>query len=366
MIEKFGHGGDLETAAAAFGVDRDVWVDFSANINPMGPPAHVLTRIQCEMNEIVHYPDPDHRRFRKLLALSLGVDESMICIGNGAAECMALALLAVTPKRVGVIYPCFSEYTELSKKFGAEVVGIYGDAANDFRASLSELQDLMKRVDLLFLGQPNNPTGVQYGVEELEQLAACAADEHTVLVIDEAFIDFIAPESQATLLPRLAQYSHVILIRSMTKFYAIPGLRLGFAVARPELIQRLKSKQVTWSVNRLALAAGEACMTDCEAYEAETRRQTETERAFLVEAIEHRFGCKTWPSLANFILVRLPHPWTAAALQTKLGERGVLIRSCAMYEGLTDADIRIAVKDRVRNEILLAKLAEVWKEAVTI
>ncbi|OPA77002.1 threonine-phosphate decarboxylase [Paenibacillus selenitireducens] len=362
MIERFGHGGDLETAQAAFGVERSEWVDFSANINPMGPPAHVLARIQQEWSEIVHYPDPDHRRFRKLLAVSLGIDEAMLCIGNGAAECMALALLAAAPKRVGVVYPCFSEYIELSKKFGAEVVGIYGEAANDFRASLPELQELMKQVDFLFLGQPNNPTGVQYGVQELEQLAVCAADEQTLLVIDEAFIDFIAPEAQATLLPRLAQFSHVILIRSMTKFYAIPGLRLGFAMARPELIQQLKSKQVTWSVNRLALAAGEACMTDCEAYEVETRRQTETERRFLVEALEQEFGCQTWPSLANFILVRLPQPWTAAALQAKLGERGVLIRSCAMYEGLTDADIRIAVKDRVRNEILLSKLTEVWEE----
>lgn len=364
MIERFGHGGDLETAQAAFGVDRAAFIDYSANINPLGPPPHVLARVQQELQDVVHYPDPDHRRFRALLAEALRVDSSMICIGNGAAECMALALLAMAPRRVGVIYPCFSEYAELSRKFGAEVVGIYGQEEQGFRAGIDDITDLMRKVDLLFLGQPNNPTGVQYSLEELEQLAGAAAESDTMLIVDEAFMDFIAPEEQATLLPRVEHYSHVILIRSMTKFYAIPGIRLGYAVARPSLIQQLRSKQVTWSVNRLALAAGEACMVDCEAYEAFTREQTVVERDYMIQRLEREFGCQTWPSQANFILVRLPKPWAAERLQAKLGRQGILIRSCAMYEGLGEADIRLAVKDRARNELLFAKLAEVWQEGV--
>ncbi|WP_314585842.1 threonine-phosphate decarboxylase CobD [Paenibacillus terrigena] len=364
MIERFGHGGDLETAQAAFGVDRGAFIDYSANINPLGPPPHVLARVQQELRDVVHYPDPDHRRLRALLSEALHVDESMICIGNGAAECMALALLAMAPRRVGVIYPCFSEYAELSRKFGAEVIGIHGHAQQGFRAELNEIAGLMQEVDLLFLGQPNNPTGVQYDLEELEQLAAIAADADTMLIIDEAFMDFIAPDRQATMLPCVEQYSHVILIRSMTKFYAIPGLRLGYAVAGPSLIHRLKSKQVTWSVNRLALAAGEACLVDCEEYEAVTREQTVIERNYMIERLEQEFGCQTWPSLANFILVRLLKPWTAEQLQTKLGLKGILIRSCAMYEGLSETDIRLAVKDRERNEILFNKLTEVWQEGV--
>jgi len=364
MIERFGHGGDLETAQAAFGVDRSAIIDYSANINPLGPPPHVLTRVQQELKDVVHYPDPDHRRLRAMLAEALQVDASMICIGNGAAECMALALLAMAPKRVGVIYPCFSEYAELSRKFGAEVIGIYGHAEQAFRAGVDEIIGLMRKVDLLFLGQPNNPTGVQYNLEELEKLAAIAAESDTMLIVDEAFIDFIAPDKQATLLPVVERYSHVILIRSMTKFYAIPGLRLGYAVAGPTLIQRLKSKQVTWSVNRLALAAGEACMVDCESYEEVTREQTVMEREYMIERLEREFGCQTWPSLANFILVRLPKPWTAEWLQTMLGRRGILIRNCAMYEGLSEADIRLAVKDRERSVILFEQLADVWQEGV--
>lgn len=362
MIERFGHGGDLETATATFGVRREQWVDFSANINPLGPPQQVWSRIQQEWEQIVHYPDPDHRQFRQLLAASLAVSEEQLCIGNGAAECMALALLAFSPQRVGVVYPCFSEYISLSRQFGAEVIGIYGEAEQHFRASTEALKSLIRQVDLVFLGQPNNPTGVQYEVAVLRELAAEAELSNTVLVLDEAFIDFMAPAEQMTLLGELAACKQVLLIRSMTKFYAIPGLRLGYAIARPDWIAGMKSKQVTWSVNRLALAAGEAVMSDCEEYETLTREQTAMERAFLIHALEEQFGCQTWPSLANFMLVRLPAPWTAASLQTKLGERGILIRSCAMYEGLTERDIRLAVKSHAQNELLIRHMTELWHE----
>lgn len=362
MIERFGHGGDLDTAAAAFGVNSGQFVDFSANINPLGPPPHVMKRLQDELHAIVHYPDPDQRHFRKLLAETLNITEESLCIGNGAAECMALALLALEPRTVGVIYPCFSEYAELSRKFGAEVVGISGNAENGFQVGAEEIGRLLERVDLLFLGQPNNPTGLQYTLEELVRIAEMAATTGTALIIDEAFIDFIVPGEQVTLLSRLEKYPHIILIRSMTKFYAIPGLRLGFAIAEPSLARRLKQKQVTWSVNRLALAAGESCMSGCEEYERVTREQTVIERSYLIERLERDFGCQTWPSMANFLLVRLQNPLRAEELQSLLGRKGVLIRNCAMYEGLTEADFRIAVKDRALNERLLHAMKEVWKE----
>lgn len=360
-IETFGHGGDLRTAAAAFGVPEDQLLDFSANINPLGPPPALLERLTEEMGRLVHYPDPAHRGLIKALARKYGVSERMLAVGNGAAECMALVLLALAPRTVGVIYPSFAEYTQLARQFGARVVGCTGRAEDGFLPGLPELHMLMKQADLIFIGHPNNPTGLMYDIQILRKLACWAEELGTYVVIDEAFLDFLPENRQPTLLGELARYSRVILIRSMTKFYAIPGLRLGFAAASPAIIRKMKEKQVPWSVNALALAAGEVCCEQDE-YETATRLLVDTERAYLLERLREWFGWRVWPGKANFLLIRLHKQMTAEQMQLALGKRGIMIRSCAMYPGLTPHDIRVAVRLREENDRLLEAFGAVLIE----
>jgi threonine-phosphate decarboxylase len=309
---------------------------------------------------IVNYPDPAHRQLKRLLADKLDVSTDNLLIGNGAAECMALALLGLDIRKVGVVAPCFSEYAQLSDDYGAEVISVIGKEENGFRANVADLLSLLSEVDLLFLGQPNNPTGLTYSLEQLRTIARSAEQCSTYVVLDEAFIDFIAPDQRETLLPELAEYPHVILIHSMTKFYAIPGLRLGYAIAEPRIIRRMARKQVTWSVNGLALLAGQACLQpEVAAYESQTRELIGIEREFLKEQLTRRLGWQVWPGEANFLLVRVAEPWTASLLQEALGPKAVMIRSCAMYEGLTERDIRIAIRGREDNERLLLAFQEV-------
>ncbi|WP_036645986.1 threonine-phosphate decarboxylase CobD [Paenibacillus pini] len=358
MLEQYGHGGDLESAAVAYDRAADTFLDFSANINPLGPPSEVMHMIEQALPSIIRYPDPGHRRLKELLASKLNVAEAEILIGNGAAECMALILLGLKPQKVGIVEPCFSEYRQLSEQYGAEVHSVQGTRENLWRASVADISALLREVDLLFIGQPNNPNGVQYNVDDLRELAYIAEQQGAFLVVDEAFIDFIPQESRMTLLPELQQYPHTILIRSMTKFYAIPGLRLGFAIAAPKLIHAMKSKQVTWSVNALALLAGEACLMSGVKYELETISIISEQRSYLCAQLAH-LGCDVIQGEANFILVGLPTSWTAAAIQRELGVRGILIRSCAMYPGLGPEHIRLAVKDEKANRQLLNQLEEV-------
>jgi threonine-phosphate decarboxylase len=360
-LERFGHGGDLQTASDLFGIEQDKLLDFSANINPLGPPVEVLQAIEREMKNIVHYPDPVGRRLVRALAEKYGLPEDMLLIGNGAAECMALILLALAPHKVGVIYPSFVEYTQLAHQYGVEVVGCIGQEKTGFLPPLTELRLLLEEVDVLFVGHPNNPTGLMYDKEALRRLASWAQLYDTYVVIDEAFIDFLPEENQPTLLGELASCPHVVLLRSLTKFYAIPGLRLGFAVAHSDVIGRMRDKQVPWSVNRLALAAGEACCQVSE-YEAATRQLIVEERNYLQACLSDRFGFKVWPGQANFLLVRLPENQTAESLQRNLGACGIMIRNCAMYRGLTPQDFRIAVRSRPENERLLKALADIVGE----
>ncbi|QJD82139.1 threonine-phosphate decarboxylase CobD [Cohnella herbarum] len=363
-LEPFGHGGDLVTASSRFGIPSSEWLDYSANINPLGPPVQVMGALSNGFRSIVNYPDPAHRELKRLLSDKLGVATDHLIIGNGAAENMALALLGLDIRSVGVVAPCFSEYAQLAEHFGAEVFTVVGKEENGFQADPDDLLPLLEKVDLLFLGHPNNPTGLTYTLDQLRTVARFAERASTYLVLDEAFIDFIAPDERVTLLPELEQYPHVILIHSMTKFYAIPGLRLGYAIAAPNLVRKMTRKQVTWSVNGLALLAGQACLhPDVAEYERRTRELIARERDFLQEEIKNGFGWQVWPGEANFLLVRVGKAWTASSLQQALGPKGVMIRSCAMYEGLTERDIRIAVRGREHNERLLQTFREANREA---
>ncbi len=363
VLEAYGHGGDLWTASAKFGVRPGDWLDYSANINPLGPPPQALEALRSGLAAIVNYPDPGHRELKKKLSAKLGVEQENLLIGNGAAECIALALSGLDIRSVGVVAPCFSEYGQLAEAYGAEVRTVIGREENGYRAEPAELEPLLKQVDLLFLGHPNNPTGLTYSLPQLREIAELAAECAAYVVVDEAFIDFIAPEERQTLLPELQSHPHVLLLHSMTKFYAIPGLRLGYAIAAPELIRRMARKQVTWSVNGLALLAGQACLQpETAEYDRRTRELVAAERTYLRREIDSRLGWRTWPGEANFLLLELCERWTAERLQDALGPKGLLVRSCAKYDGLTERHIRIAVRDRADNDRLLAALAEVHKE----
>lgn len=349
------------TAQTQFGLGSTPLLDFSANINPLGPPPAVMQAIRERLETIIHYPDPAQRKLKEKLAQRFGLQPEQLIVGNGAAECMALILLALEPKTVGVVYPCFSEYEKLSTAFGAKIKACYGRVEQQFKPDLQDLFALFDEVDLAFIGHPNNPTGVSYSQSELQEIAAQAEATNTYLVIDEAFIDFIPKNKQVTLLPKLSQYKHIIFVRSMTKFYAIPGLRLGFAVAHPDIITRLQGKQVTWSVNQLALTAGEICLDEHE-YEEKTISLIEEQREYLKEEIQERFGWFVFSGQANFLLIRLPQPMKVDELQWQMGQQGVMIRSCAMYPGLTDQDFRIAVRTKAENDQLLSALQKVVDE----
>lgn len=359
-IEKHGHGGDILTAQNMFGIPQDQLLDFSANINPFGPPKSAMDAMIDNLNAIVHYPDPVHRRLSTRLAEKLGVLEDQIVIGNGAAECMALVLLALQPKLVGIVYPSFSEYTSLSCTYGAKIEPCLGSIENNFKPEMSDLFHLIDKVDLVFIGQPNNPTGILYTKEELRSTAIHARNTNTYVVIDEAFIDFVPSPENFTIYDELSHFPNVIIIRSMTKFYAIPGLRLGYSICSEEVALLLKRKQVTWSVNSLALIAGEACLGESE-YEEKTVEFIESERTYLKEKLETEFNFKVLPGRANFLLVRLPSTMTANELQSKMGLQGIMIRSCSMYPGLSEQDFRIAVRSRKDNNQLLEVLTKVVK-----
>ncbi|MBD3918345.1 threonine-phosphate decarboxylase [Paenibacillus sp. PR3] len=358
MLERYGHGGDLVTASDLFGITADEFVDFSSNMNPFGPPEVVLHVLETKWRELDRYPDPAVRGLRSKLAQRHGIKPDHILCGNGAAELIDLAIRALRPNQgVGLAVPCFGEYADAAHKYGGSVVKVPMFEEDSFRLSAERVLEAASGYDrpgIWMLGSPNNPTGVTVDRDLVLQLL----DTGAFVVIDEAFLDFVPNEEAITLIQEATRRPNLLVIRSMTKFYAIPGVRLGYAVGSEETIAQMRGQQTPWSVSSLAQWIGEAVL-DEEAYAHRTQRWLAEERAWLTNALG-ALGCKVFDSITNYLLIKLPDESAieAAQLQQLMGQRGVLIRDASHFEGLNGRFIRVAVKLRELNERLIQALSE--------
>jgi len=355
MLERYGHGGDLTTAEEAFGKKAEDFIDFSSNMNPLGPPDVVRTSLVTYADRIAQYPDPAVRGLRSILAKKHGIAEDAIVVGNGAAELIDLIVRVIQPKTTALAVPCFDEYGDAVRKIGGAIYEIELSGNNGFvlDAEHSQLDEARERATLFMLGSPNNPTGQLVDPE----LLAALAESGAYVVVDEAFMDFVPEEASFSLVQAAAKHERLFVVRSMTKFYSIPGVRLGYIVGSPRLLGQLRRLQVPWSVNSLAQLIGEAVVGD-EPFAERTMNWLGIERAWLKGQLE-LLGLKVFDSKVNYLLVKLSleHRLSASMLQLEMGKQGVLIRDASRFAGLDHTYIRVAVKLREHNERLVDALA---------
>ncbi|WP_201755175.1 threonine-phosphate decarboxylase CobD [Paenibacillus glycinis] len=366
MLERYGHGGDWATARELFGANGGPrqFIDYSANMNPFGPPAGVFELLRNYGDAIMIYPDPAVRGLRNKLARHHDVPMDSLLVGNGAAELIDLLFRSMRPKAAVLAEPCFSEYREAAVKNGANVEAIELRAEERFRLTPEAVREKLAQLrrsglrggqTLWFLGSPNNPTGQVVDAAIVKELL----DEGETVAVDEAFMDFAANESELGVLRDAASREGLIVIRSMTKFYAIPGIRLGYMAAHPALIGRLAALQVPWSVNSLAQQIGEAVLEDTR-YARDTIAWLREERQWLRSELA-ALGLVTYGSASvNYVLSAFPdkRSWTSARLQEALGFKGILIRDAAHFVGLDERYFRLAVRLRPDNELLLEQLRQ--------
>ncbi|MDQ0286321.1 threonine-phosphate decarboxylase [Desulfofundulus luciae] len=353
------HGGNLVRAAMEYGLAPQDFLDFSANINPLGPCPSVLEAIKANLWQICHYPDPDCRGVKSALAEHLGVDTPCLLVGNGASELIYLLARVFSFRRVLIPAPTFSEYALAVKAAGGEVNYVFLDPSLGFPFPMEEVLRRLPGVDALFLCNPNNPTGGLVPRLELEVLLEAAAAYKAMVIVDEAFMDFVVDPQSHTLLSLAGRNSSLILVYSLTKILAIPGLRLGVLAAQPNVVEALDRARDPWSVNALAQVAGVAGLQDKEYIKA-ARDMVAREREFLFRELSSLPGLRPFPGAANFLLVDITGAkCTAGELVRRLGRRGILVRNCANFPGLSEGYIRIAVKRRKENLRLLEALREV-------
>ncbi len=345
------HGGDTRQARERFGLEEVL--DFSASINPLGTPPGLREHLFERWPQVLHYPDRGGRRCREAVAERFDLPPEAVVVGNGSAELIGLLLRSAAWARVLVSPPDFGLYRALLPA-GVPVVPVPRVEARGFAPDLGALARAAGPGDLLLFSNPGNPSGAGVGPAELAGLLDRCAAVGAVLAVDEAFVDF-CPE--LSVLDLAARRPGLVVLRSLTKFYGIPGLRLGFLAAAPARASAVAGLQVPWSVNTLAQEAAPYCLAHTE-WEGRSRAYAARERERLAAGLGRLAGVRALPSRANYLLLHLSPPAPGAGtLYEDLARRGILVRHCGSF-GLGERYLRVAVRTEEENALLLAALED--------
>ena len=311
----FKHGGHIRNLASLAGCKAEELLDFSANINPLGPPGCLRRVISRHLSEVTHYPDPHCLNLRKAIASAFSVPAEEVICGNGSTELIYALPRALPVTRAIIPVPSYTDYAEAASKAGLGITTLLTDVESGFSIDWSRVEAELSGGEMVIAGQPGNPSGTMFDPSALLDVA----DRHlsTFFVVDEAFADFVDGYQSLASHGR----SNIIILRSMTKFYAIPGLRLGYALAPEPVIQRISEVLPPWSVGSLAQAAGAAALED-EGYAQRTRREIVRLRDQLQRGLMDLDVTRCFPSAGNYLLVRLERTTLNAA---ELARRGELV-----------------------------------------
>lgn len=357
--ETGGHGGDLARAAQKWGYSKEEIVDFSSNINPLGPPPGLLEHLSSLLPNIVAYPTPQARELRAGLAEFLRVPEGRLLLGNGANELIHLILLWNRPGRVFVPAPSFSEYERAAKLAGASVeyYSLLPGEEDDFNSIAGKLN----QGDMLVFCNPNNPSGLLYPRRKLAGLVEQAGRRGATVMVDESFVSLTGRPEESL---RDLEADNLWLAISLTKLWGLPGLRLGCALGPRDKIGKITGWGDPWRVNYLAQEAGLFCLA-ARGYLKESLALIEEERSFLAGELKATGAFEVFEGAANYLLLKgLDPAFDIKKFQDFLARRGVLVRRADNFKKLDQRYFRIAVRRRPENQRLLREI-KAWLDSGT-
>lgn len=347
---KLVHGGDWAGYRAEFGCDA---LDFSANVSPLGLPAGVAAAITNALPTADRYPDPLCRELRAALAGAEGVPADWILCGNGAADLIFRLALAVRPRRALLPAPTFAEYEAALQTVGCAVQRVFLREENTFAVTEEFIDAVTPETDIVFLCQPNNPTGQVTPPALVERLVRRCAECGAVLVVDECFLDFLPDRDAWTAKQLLRDAPQLVILKAFTKLYAMAGVRLGYALCGDAaLLEKMRGAGQPWAVSSLAQAAGLAALQET-AYAGAVRALIAEQRPRMAAGLR-ALGLRVMDGQANYLLFR-----ATPDFGEKLRRRGAVVRSCANYPGLDAAWYRTAVRTAQENTRLLQIMGEI-------
>ena len=345
------HGGDIYSRKNN---KTEFILDFSANINPFGMPASVKEAIVDNINCYSNYPDPLCRELRKAIAHYEKISSEYILCGNGAADLIFKISLALKPKKGLIIAPTFAEYEQSLNLVDCDIRYYNVNEKDDFYIKQDILNYITPELDIMFICNPNNPTGIPLIKADMINIINKCRDNNVIVVVDECFIDFLVNEEEYSVSAELKSNDRLIILKAFTKIYAMAGIRLGYLMcSNTNIIDKIASIGQPWSVSTVAIKCGIAALTEKE-YVTKTKEYINQNREYLISELK-KLGYRVFNSEANYVLFSTKN----ISIKQKLEERGILIRSCSNYRNLNDSFFRIAVKSRENNIYLINCLKEI-------
>ncbi len=349
IMKKHLHGGRIFEAARELGCPWEDILDFSANINPLGQPEGLKEAIFRDFERTLHYPESKAESLAALIAAELGLSPEHILAGAGSSPQLYLLARSVPLERPVVLGPAFAEYEAALLAAGREPLYVLTRETDDWLVTRETLARLFaQKPDMIFLAHPANPTGRLVPFEILSELAEECQKRKIWLIIDEAFIDFAQGPSLISL---AANSPRLIVMRSLTKIFALPGLRLAYLAAHPETVAHLAGRMEPWSLSSLAISAGHFCLAQ-KNFRDRTGTETAGLRAHLLEQLKALNFCRIFPAEANYALIKLNGGLSSADYLSALFRDKILVRDASNFKGLCEGFLRVAVRPKAETEAL--------------
>ncbi len=329
-------------------------IDFSANLNPLGMPKGVREAVTKSFDLFEHYPDPNMTLLKSKIAEYHRVSGDTVCCGNGASDLIYRLPIAFKPQKAIIISPTFSEYESALKTVSCEVVHFYVKESDGFELNNGILDVIKKESpDMVFLCNPNNPTGLTVDKERVLLIAKCCEDKGARLIVDECFVDFIDDEKKVSILEHIYEFSNVIILKSFTKIFAMAGIRIGYCICSEKTdCEILKQSTSAWPVSTVASVASVAAL-DVSEFRKKTKEYIYRERKYLKEGLK-TFGFRVYNSKANYIFIK-----SDIELYEPLIKKGIMIRSCENYKGISKGHYRLSVRTHIENEKLMGAIRDI-------
>jgi len=355
------HGSDLEKIEKIYGIKKEEIASFAANVNPLGISPKLKATLAEQIDAIMSYPDRDYTSLRKHIAVYVQTEMDKIIVGNGSTELISLFIQIKKPKKALIVGPTYSEYEREVSLGGGSSLYYRLEEENDFTLRIANLdKSITDDIDLLVICNPNNPTSTAITRSDMRKILDICKQKGIFVMVDETYVEFAEEIDKITSIPLTDYYNNIIILRGISKFFAAPGLRLGYAVCgNADLLKEINQRKNPWTINSLAAVAGEIMFTD-EQYIKETRDLIATERRRICNILSSWKNIKYYPPIANFILVKIEtEDVTSRDVFDAAIRKGLMIRDCSTFPFLDNKYIRFCFMTPQLNDALLKVLQEV-------
>ncbi|QHQ59550.1 aminotransferase class I/II-fold pyridoxal phosphate-dependent enzyme [Anaerocolumna sedimenticola] len=357
------HGSDLEKIEAIYGIKKEEITSFSANVNPLGISPKLKAELANKIDAITGYPDREYTSLRKCIAAYVHADMEHVVVGNGSTELISLFIQITHPKKALIIGPTYSEYEREISLGGGSSQYYRLEETDDFHLNVEDLKkELTSEFDLLVICNPNNPTSSAIPLSDMRKILDICKLRGILCMVDETYVEFAEDMEQITAISLASYYNNIIILRGISKFFAAPGLRLGYAVCgNMDMLKLLNQRKNPWTINTLAAIAGEIMFTD-EEYISQTKALIKQERDRIYEMLSSCYNVRVYPPVANFVLVKiLKENITASDLFDAAIRKGLMIRDCSTFPFLDQKFIRFCFMSPEKNTELMNLLLELLK-----